>query len=86
MVETGVPARRRAARGEAHWNALGCAGCHLSGQANPGVVPIALQELAARYDVTSLTGFLAVPTPPMPAVALGAGDRADLAVYLLDRF
>jgi hypothetical protein len=76
----------RAERGEGHWNALGCAGCHIAGQENPGVVPVALEELGARYDIARLTVFLAAPTPPMPTVALDADDRADLAVYLLERF
>jgi glucose/arabinose dehydrogenase len=78
--------QRRVERGEAHWNALACAGCHVPDQINPGVVPVILQELGAEYDVGSLTDFLAAPTPPMPVVALDADDRADLAVYLLDRF
>jgi hypothetical protein len=33
-----------------------------------------------------MTGFLATPTPSMPAVALDESDRSDLAVYVLDRF
>jgi glucose/arabinose dehydrogenase len=76
----------RAARGAAHWEALGCAGCHVPEQAAPGVVPVALRELGRRHDLAGLTGFLATPTPPMPAVALREDDRADLAVYVLDRF
>jgi glucose/arabinose dehydrogenase len=78
--------RERAERGEAHWDALGCAGCHVPEQIDPGVVPVILQELGAKYGVVSLTEFLAAPTPPMPVVALDADDRADLAVYLLSRF
>ena len=77
---------QRAEQGEGHWNALGCAGCHIAGQENPGVVPVALEELGARYDIARLTAFLAAPTPPMPTVALDTDDRADLAVYLLERF
>jgi glucose/arabinose dehydrogenase len=74
------------ARGEAHWNALGCAGCHTVERAAPGVVPVVLRELGARYDIDSLTGFLSAPTPPMPAVALDAAARRDLAIHLLQRF
>jgi glucose/arabinose dehydrogenase len=74
------------ARGEAHWNALGCTGCHTAEHAAPGVVPVALRALGARYDIDSLTGFLAAPTPPMPAVALDAAARRDLAIHLLQRF
>jgi len=76
----------RAARGEAHWGALGCAGCHVAEQAGPGVVSVPLQELASRHDLAGLTAFLAAPTPPMPAVALAENERGDLAVYLLERF
>jgi glucose/arabinose dehydrogenase len=76
----------RAARGEAHWRALGCAGCHLPEQATPGVVAVALRELGRRHDLAGLAAFLAAPTPPMPAVALDENDRVDLAVYVLDRF
>jgi hypothetical protein len=78
--------RARAARGLAHWEALGCAGCHVPEQATPGVVPVVLRELGRRHDLAGMTGFLATPTPPMPAVALDEDDRGDLAVYVLDRF
>jgi glucose/arabinose dehydrogenase len=76
----------RAARGQQHWEALGCAGCHLPEQAAPGVIPVVLRELGRRHDLAGMTGFLATPTPPMPAVALDESDRSDLAVYVLDRF
>jgi glucose/arabinose dehydrogenase len=76
----------RAARGQRHWEALGCAGCHLPEQAAPGVIPVVLRELGRRHDLEGMTGFLAAPTPPMPAVALDESDRSDLAVYVLDRF
>jgi len=75
-----------AARGERHWNELGCAGCHVAEQADPGVVPVALRELGQRYDVEELTAFLSAPTPPMPAVALDGAARRDLAIHLLQRF
>jgi glucose/arabinose dehydrogenase len=74
------------ARGERHWNELGCAGCHVPEQADPGVVPVALRELGRRYDVEELTAFLSAPTPPMPAVALDDAARRDLAINLLQRF
>jgi glucose/arabinose dehydrogenase len=76
----------RATRGEAHWTRLGCAGCHVPEQAAPGVVSVPLRELGRRHDLAGLTAFLAAPTPPMPAVVLAENDRADLAVYLLERF
>jgi glucose/arabinose dehydrogenase len=74
------------ARGERHWSELGCAGCHVPEQADPGVVPVALRELGQRYDVEALTAFLSTPTPPMPAVALDGTARRDLAIHLLRRF
>jgi glucose/arabinose dehydrogenase len=82
------PTRRRAgaARGERHWQALDCASCHVPEQAAPGVVPVLLRELGRRHDLAGLTSFLAAPTPPMPAVALDESERADLAIYLLERF
>jgi glucose/arabinose dehydrogenase len=83
-----APAERDAAaeRGERHWSALGCEGCHVPERAAPGVVPVPLRQLASRYDVDALTEFLAAPTPPMPAVALASADRRDLAIHLLQRF
>jgi glucose/arabinose dehydrogenase len=76
----------RSALGEARWNTLDCAGCHVPEQADPGVVPVPLAALATRYGLTELTAFLAAPTPPMPAVPLGERDREDLAVFLLEHF
>jgi glucose/arabinose dehydrogenase len=76
----------RAERGRAHWEALACAECHEPERAAPGVVPVPLRELRRRHDLDGLTRFLTSPTPPMPAVALGAAERGDLAVYLLERF
>lgn len=73
-------------RGEVHWNALGCAGCHLTEQATRGVVAIPLHDLGARYAIDDLATFLSAPQPPMPAVGLGESARRDLAVYLLKRF
>jgi glucose/arabinose dehydrogenase len=85
----GIRDEERAAastRGEGHWDALRCAGCHVESQADPGVVPVALRELGQRYDVATLTAFLSAPTPPMPAVALDGPARRDLAIHLLQRF
>jgi glucose/arabinose dehydrogenase len=81
-------AEREAAakRGEQDWNALGCEGCHVPERAAAGVVPVPLRSLASRYDVDGLASFLAAPTPPMPAVALGDPERRDLAIHLLQRF
>jgi glucose/arabinose dehydrogenase len=83
-----APAERDAAaeRGERHWNALGCEGCHVPERAAAGTVPVPLRSLASRYDVDGLTSFLAAPTPPMPAVALASAERRDLAIHLLQRF
>ena len=84
-----LPAEERraaGARGERHWEELGCAGCHVAERAAPGVVPVALRGLGRRYDLEGLAGFLAAPTPPMPAVALDLSARRDLAVHLLERF
>ncbi len=78
--------RSRAARGRIHWDALGCAGCHLPEQAAPGMVAVSLRDLGRRHDLDGLAAFLAAPTPPMPAVSLDEAARADLAVYVLDRF
>jgi hypothetical protein len=45
------------------------------------VVPLA--QLAARYDLDSLSASLAAPTPPMPAFDLSEAQRRDLAIHLL---
>jgi len=74
------------ARGERHWEALACSGCHVAEAAAPGVVPVALRDLSQRHDVDGLVAFLAAPTPPMPAVSLDEASRRDLAIYLLSRF
>jgi len=63
----GRGARRARAQGEAHWNANGCAGCHVAEGAAPGMVTQPLAGLAARYDVPALSAFFEAPTPPMPA-------------------
>lgn len=87
LAALGVEERRAAAaRGAGHWNGLRCAACHVPEQADPGVVPVPLRELASRYDLAGLAAFLSAPTPPMPAVALDAAGRRDLAIHLLQRF
>jgi glucose/arabinose dehydrogenase len=78
--------RARAGRGREHWDALGCAGCHMPEQAVPGMVAVPLRDLGRRHDLDGLAAFLAAPTPPMPAVSADASDREDLAIYLLERF
>jgi glucose/arabinose dehydrogenase len=75
-----------AAKGEAHWNATGCAGCHVAADAAPGMVTQPLTGLAARYDVPALTAFFEAPTPPMPAPPLNEAERRELAVHVLQRF
>lgn len=75
-----------AAAGEAHWNAHGCAACHIAEGAEPGMVTRELTGLAARYDVPALVAFFAAPTPPMPAPPLDESARRELAVYVLQRF
>ena len=75
----------RARRGEAIWRSNRCAGCHDAARAEPGVVAVSLDGLAARYDVDGLVAFLAAPTPPMPVPPIDAEERRDLAVHLLAR-
>ena len=63
-----------------------CASCHEPERAAPGVVPVRLEGLAARYDAPGLADFLAAPTPPMPVLEMTEDARRDLAVHLLTRF
>ncbi len=76
--------RDRARTGRVLYERHDCASCHEPERAAAGVVPVPLEQLAARYDVAALAAFLAAPTPPMPAFPLSDPERADLAVYLLD--
>ena len=76
---------RLASEGNSLWDRHRCAGCHEPGQAEAGVVVVALKGLPARYSIDSLAEMLAAPTPPMPVFALGAQERRALAVYLLER-
>jgi mono/diheme cytochrome c family protein len=73
----------RAARGAQLYRDLGCAGCHEPKAAAPGMVATRLARLGQRWTLDGLTAFLAAPTPPMPAIERGAGDRRDLAVHLV---
>lgn len=72
-------------RGAALYRAHRCAGCHEVEHTDPGVVPVVLvrERLRERYGLASLADYLLAPTPPMPAFALAARERRDLAVYLL---
>ncbi|MFO0690515.1 MAG: PQQ-dependent sugar dehydrogenase [Myxococcota bacterium] len=81
------PATRAAtiARGAALFAEGKCAGCHVEGEAEAGVVVKRIENLAPRFTLESLAGFLRTPQPPMPAVDLPETDRLALAAYLLDR-
>jgi glucose/arabinose dehydrogenase len=72
-----------AARGRALYEGLACSRCHDPDHSEPGVVPVPLSDLSRRYDLASLTSFLAAPTPPMPSFELDESARRDLAIYLL---
>jgi glucose/arabinose dehydrogenase len=67
------------ARGAAHYVRYDCASCHGERAATPRL----LGGLSGRYDLDTLTAFLAAPTPPMPNFNLDAEVRRDLAVHLL---
>ncbi|MDJ0853277.1 MAG: PQQ-dependent sugar dehydrogenase [Myxococcota bacterium] len=71
------------ARGRALYEQHTCARCHEAEQAEPGVVPVALEGLSDRYSRGSLQDFLAAPTPPMPLANLDEAERRDLAAFLL---
>lgn len=73
------------ARGAELYAQKACAGCHVAGQAAQGIVVKPLANLAARYTLESLAGFLLTPQPPMPVVDLPEADRIALAAHLLDR-
>jgi glucose/arabinose dehydrogenase len=62
-----------------------CGSCHEAGRGAPGVRPLLLAQLSARYGLEDLAAFLAAPTPPMPPFPLSEQDRRDLAVSLLER-
>ncbi len=73
------------ARGAELFAARACAGCHVEGLAEPGVVVKPLENLGARYTLKSLASFLRTPQPPMPVVDLPEADRLALAAHLFDR-
>lgn len=75
---------RLAERGAALFAANACAGCHVPGRGEPGVVVKPLEGLATRHDVDGLVRFFLTPTPPMPVYDLPEPDRRALAVYLLE--
>ena len=74
-----VAAHARGAQLFAKW---GCAGCHIPGQSEKGVVPHLLTGAGGRYSLSGLTEYFLAPRPPMPAFPLSTEDRRDLAVYL----
>ncbi len=73
------------ARGASLFAEQACAGCHVEGRAEPGIIVKPLENLAARYTLQSLAGFLLTPQPPMPVVDLPEADRTSLAAHLLDQ-
>jgi glucose/arabinose dehydrogenase len=72
-----------AAKGRALYEAHACFRCHEQARAEAGVVPVAIRELGRRYDVDSLSSYLAAPQPPMPLFPMQPTERRDLAVFLL---
>ena len=68
--------------GAALYHRLPCADCHAPGAATP----VALEGLAARYSVASLTEYFLTPTPPMPQYPLSLQQRQQLAHYLLRHY
>jgi mono/diheme cytochrome c family protein len=73
------------ARGAVLFAQQACASCHVEGQAAPGIVVKPLANLAERFTLQSLAGFLLTPQPPMPIVDLSEADRIALAAHLLDQ-
>jgi glucose/arabinose dehydrogenase len=73
------------ARGAELFAQKACAGCHVEGQAAPGIVVKPLANLATRFTLQSLAGFLLTPQPPMPVVDLPEADRIALAAHLLEQ-
>ena len=86
-----APAPASAALGDVEvgaslWSQHACATCHVAEEATPGVVPVPLETLSARFNEETLAAFLAAPTPPMPVFPLDEAQRRDLAAHLLRRF
>lgn len=71
-------------RGAALYETHRCARCHEPERAEPGVVAVRLDpdRLRAQFDLSSLSGLLLAPTPPMPAFPLSDVERRDLAIWL----
>jgi len=70
-------------RGAALYEAHACYGCHETGRAEAGVLPVPLEDLGERYDAAALADFFLAPTPPMPAFPFSDAERRDLAAHLL---
>jgi glucose/arabinose dehydrogenase len=60
-----------------------CGSCHITAEAEAGVVVQPLGGLEAKYTIDSLALFLLTPQPPMPVFDLEEQDRRALAVHLL---
>jgi mono/diheme cytochrome c family protein len=73
------------ARGAELFAQQACASCHVEGEARPGIVVKPLANLAERFTLQTLAGFLLTPQPPMPVVDLPETDRIALAAHLLDQ-
>jgi hypothetical protein len=58
---------------------LPCGICH----DESAETPVALEELASRYNLDSLADYFLTPTPPMPRYELTEIQRRQLAHYLL---
>ncbi len=72
------------ARGRALFEAHGCAGCHLLGQASAVAPDLAsLPGLHARYTSEEIAELLGAPPAAMPRAPLDAADRDALAAFLL---
>ncbi|MDF1819814.1 MAG: PQQ-dependent sugar dehydrogenase [Immundisolibacteraceae bacterium] len=70
--------------GEELYQQYDCASCHHPDRAAEGMVIVPLVSLHERYSQSSLSDFLAAPTPPMPAFPLTGNERDALAAYLLN--
>ncbi len=73
-------------RGAGLFAANACGTCHLTDEAEAGVVVTPLIGLASKYTIDSLSQFFLTPQPPMPVVELEEDERRALAVHVLGRF
>lgn len=81
----GMPDPERIAaadRGAGLFAKWGCAGCHVPGKTEPGVIPHLLPGVGGRYSLAGLTDYLLTPRPPMPVFPMSESERRDLATYL----